>query len=49
MADNTPIAIVTGANRGLGLSMVRHLARQGVDIILTYRSDSEGARAWSGN
>ncbi|GAB6966990.1 SDR family oxidoreductase [Komagataeibacter kakiaceti JCM 25156] len=45
MADNTPIAIVTGANRGLGLSMVRHLARQGVDIILTYRSDSEGARA----
>lgn len=45
MANDTPIALVTGADRGLGLSMVRHLARHGVDIILTYRNNLEGARA----
>ncbi|QBL93749.1 3-oxoacyl-[acyl-carrier-protein] reductase FabG [Komagataeibacter saccharivorans] len=45
MADTAPIALVTGGDRGLGLSMIRHLARQGVDIILTYRSNLEGAQA----
>lgn len=32
------IAIVTGGSRGLGKSIALHLARQGVDIILTYNS-----------
>ncbi|MBV1838515.1 SDR family NAD(P)-dependent oxidoreductase [Acetobacter estunensis] len=38
--DNTrrPIAIVTGASRGLGRSTALALARNGVDIIGTYRS-----------
>ncbi|NHN85692.1 SDR family oxidoreductase [Acetobacter musti] len=45
MSSTAPIAIVTGGDRGLGLSMVRHLAQHGVDIILTYRSNLEGAQA----
>ncbi len=45
MSSMAPIAIVTGGDRGLGLSMVRHLAQHGVDIILTYRSNLEGAQA----
>ncbi|MGX7345252.1 SDR family NAD(P)-dependent oxidoreductase [Acetobacter pasteurianus] len=44
MVTTTPIALVTGGDKGLGLSMVRHLARQGVDIIFTYRSNLEGAQ-----
>jgi NAD(P)-dependent dehydrogenase (short-subunit alcohol dehydrogenase family) len=33
-----PIALVTGASRGLGHSTALHLAQQGHDIILTYQS-----------
>jgi NAD(P)-dependent dehydrogenase (short-subunit alcohol dehydrogenase family) len=35
---NRRIAIVTGGSRGLGRNTALHLARKGVDIILTYRS-----------
>lgn len=35
--DNTPIAIVTGANRGLGLETSRQLAQRGYHVILTGR------------
>ena len=31
------IALVTGSSRGLGRNMVQHLARQGVDTVITYR------------
>lgn len=41
----TPIAIVTGGSRGLGKSMALHLAAQGTDIILTYRSQAAEAQA----
>ena len=34
----TPIALVTGGSRGLGRDMALKLARQGTDVILTYRS-----------
>ncbi|MGD7070310.1 SDR family NAD(P)-dependent oxidoreductase [Acetobacter sp. AAB5] len=44
MVATTSVALVTGGDKGLGLSMVQHLARQGVDIIFTYRSNLEGAR-----
>ncbi len=34
---STPIALITGGSRGLGKSAALHLARQGSDVILTYR------------
>lgn len=42
---NTKIALVTGGNRGLGQNAVLHLARRGVDSILTYRSHPAEAEA----
>lgn len=37
------IAIITGANRGLGRQSALHLAEAGTDLILTYRSHAEEA------
>lgn len=42
---STPIALVTGGSRGLGRNAALHLARSGVDIVLTYRSSATGAQA----
>lgn len=42
---STKIALVTGGNRGLGHNTVLHLARRGVDSILTYRSHPAEAEA----
>jgi NAD(P)-dependent dehydrogenase (short-subunit alcohol dehydrogenase family) len=42
---NSRIAIITGANRGLGRSAALHLARKGVDVIATYRSHADEAAA----
>lgn len=42
---NTPIALVTGGSRGLGRSMALHLARQGVDVVLTYQREASLAQA----
>lgn len=43
--DTTPskIAVITGANRGLGRNMALHLADTGVDVIGTYRSNEQEA------
>ncbi len=41
----TPIVLVTGGSRGLGRNMAQHLAGQGSDIVLTYRSESGEAQA----
>ena len=38
-------ALVTGGNRGLGRSTALHLAQDGVDVILTYRSHPDEAEA----
>lgn len=39
------VAIVTGANCGIGLETARELARKGADVILTARSKSKGDAA----
>ncbi|TFF35011.1 SDR family NAD(P)-dependent oxidoreductase [Pseudomonas sp. RIT623] len=39
------IALITGASRGLGRNTAEHLARRGIDIIGTYHSKADEARA----
>ena len=41
---NTRVAIVTGASRGLGLSMATGLAKAGFSVVMTGSSD-DGALA----
>lgn len=38
------IALVTGGSRGLGRSAAIHLARRGVDVVLTFHSNEAAAR-----
>jgi NAD(P)-dependent dehydrogenase (short-subunit alcohol dehydrogenase family) len=39
------IALVTGSSRGLGKNVVLHLARKGIDSVITYRSNQVEAEA----
>ena len=39
------IALITGGSRGLGRNAAIHLARQGTDVILTYKGNEAGAQA----
>jgi NAD(P)-dependent dehydrogenase (short-subunit alcohol dehydrogenase family) len=39
------VAVVTGANRGLGLAIVRSLAEQGIHVVLTARSEQTAEQA----
>jgi NAD(P)-dependent dehydrogenase (short-subunit alcohol dehydrogenase family) len=41
----TKIALVTGGSRGLGRNTALHLARRGVDVVLTYHSRADEAAA----
>jgi len=44
MTSTRKIALVTGGSRGPGRNTVRHLARNGIDAVFTYRkSRSEAA------
>lgn len=45
MPTPSPIALITGGNRGLGRNAALALARQGTDVILTYRSHADEAQA----
>ncbi len=39
----TKIAVVTGSSRGLGKSTALHLAKKGIDVIVTYHSNAKEA------
>jgi NAD(P)-dependent dehydrogenase (short-subunit alcohol dehydrogenase family) len=43
--SKSKIALVTGGSRGLGKDMALSLARKGMDVIITYRSQQEEAQA----
>jgi len=45
MSTNNKIALVTGGSRGLGKNMALSLAKEGLDVIITYNSKKEEALA----
>jgi NAD(P)-dependent dehydrogenase (short-subunit alcohol dehydrogenase family) len=45
MTSSSHIALITGGNRGIGRSAALQLAREGTDVILTYRSHADEADA----
>lgn len=45
MSPKERIAVVTGANRGIGLEVCRQLAKQGVLVVLTSRNEEKGRQA----
>jgi len=45
MANAKKIALITGANKGLGLEMARQLGRAGVTVILAARDSQKGEAA----
>lgn len=40
---NQPIALITGASRGLGRNTALTLAARGISLVITYRSQAEEA------
>ena len=45
MTPSATVAVVTGANRGLGLETSRQLAARGISVVLTSRSPERGQAA----
>ncbi|MEW6636829.1 MAG: 3-oxoacyl-[acyl-carrier-protein] reductase [Actinomycetota bacterium] len=44
MIEEGRVAIVTGGGRGLGRAIVLRLAREGANVVVSYRSNDEAAR-----
>jgi NAD(P)-dependent dehydrogenase (short-subunit alcohol dehydrogenase family) len=42
MADTTRIALITGANKGIGFETAKQLGRQGVTVLIGARDESRG-------
>ncbi len=45
MRNNSQLALVTGASRGVGAEVARQLARRGVDVVINYRSKAPRAQS----
>jgi NAD(P)-dependent dehydrogenase (short-subunit alcohol dehydrogenase family) len=45
MTSTSKIALITGGSRGLGRNTAEHLAKKGIDLIVTYNSNREDADA----
>ncbi len=43
MPDTTPVAIITGASRGLGRGIARRLAEQGLSLVINYAGNADAA------